>query len=88
MAGLVCGLFILDCVETATGRPVPLFRLGVVVAGIVAIFNLVFHVSEIASFPIALLLGWKFEDFLLRYSAAKAIRELKAKADVEGLLKQ
>jgi hypothetical protein len=46
------------------------------------------HVSEFASTPIALILARKFEDFLLRYRAAKAIRELKERGDIEGLLRK
>jgi hypothetical protein len=72
---MVCVLFILDCVETATGRTVNIYRLGLVIIVVDTILSHV-HVPETASIPFALILGWKFEDFLLRYRAAKAIRKL------------
>jgi hypothetical protein len=78
MAGAVCALFILDCVEKTTGRTVNIYRFGFVAVGIIAILGLV-RVPEIASTPIALILAWNFEDFALRYSAARAIRKIKEK---------
>lgn len=87
MAGAFCVFFILDCVETATGRKLNIYRFGLVVFAVIVIGGL-FHVSDIASTPIALILAWKFENFLLRYQAAKAIRELKEKSGVEGLIKK
>jgi hypothetical protein len=84
MAGAVCALFILDCVEKATGRCINLFRFGFIIIGIIAILGLV-RVPEIASAPIALILGWKFEDFLLRYQAVKALRKLNKRNSAEEL---
>jgi hypothetical protein len=84
-AGAVCALFILDCVETAKGRTLNLFRFGLVVCAIIEILSLV-RVPEIASFPVALIVGWKFEDFLLRYRAVKAIRELNKGKGSEEIL--
>jgi hypothetical protein len=78
MAGAVCALFILDCVETATGRPAYLYRFLFVAFGIDIILVRV-HVPETASIPLALIIAWKFDDFILRYSAARAIRKLKEK---------
>jgi len=75
VAGLVCALFIVDCVETATKRNVLTFRFAFVVVAVIEVLGLV-HVPEIASTPIALIVAWKFDDFVLRYSAAKAIRKL------------
>ena len=85
MAGAVCALFILDCVEKATGRPAYLNRFLLVAFGIIVILGRV-HVPEIASIPFALILAWKFDDFMHRYSAAKAIRKLKEKGGVEGTM--
>src|ERR1700686_5230623 len=64
MAGVVCAFFIVDFIETASGRRVNIYRFGLVALAVVAILRLV-HVPEIAGIPIALILTWKFEDFLL-----------------------
>jgi len=76
VAGIPCVLFIVDCVETATNRNVLTLRFVVVVSAVIAVLGLV-HVPEIASAPIALILAWKFDDFLLRYRAVEAMKVIR-----------
>ena len=87
IAAAVCAFFVINCVERATGRTVLTGSFVLVVIGLTSILKLL-HVSEIASTPIALILGWKSDGFLLRYRAAKAIREINEKDGAEALLRK
>ena|ERR1700676_3155274 len=80
MAGMVCALFILDCVEKATGRPAYFYAFLLVAVGVDVILVRV-HTPETAGIPIALIVAWMLDDFMLRYSAAKEIRKLKEKGN-------
>jgi D-alanine-D-alanine ligase-like ATP-grasp enzyme len=58
-----------------TKRTVLTFRFVLVAVAVIAALGLV-HVQEIASTPIALIVAWKFDGFVLRYQAAREIRRL------------
>jgi hypothetical protein len=75
VAGCVCLLFCLDCIETATGIPINTYRFLIVVF-VVDVILVHFHATETASVPIALIIAWKFEGLMLKDSAAKEIRKL------------